>query len=123
MNGYSGNRWLVALLIVLAVAITAGVAYNIGVSQGVAQVGAQGTPPPPYAYGWHRPWGFGFFIPFAFIFFWAMVARVFWWRPWGYWYHYGPPPHMRDRFDEWHRQAHDRMSGAPDPGMRPDRQA
>ena len=113
MNGNRWNGWLVAAVAAVAVAIAAGVAYNVGLSQGLAQVGAPAGSLPPYAYGWHRPWGFGFLFPLLFIFFWVMVIRGFWWRPWGHWSYYGPPPHLRDRFDELHRQAHERMSGRP----------
>jgi hypothetical protein len=88
-------------------------------------------------YGWH-PWGFGFggfgfFVPFLFFaFFFLMLRRLVWgaqWRHHGYGYGYGrgcgdgggrgrggwghgrydlPPG-----FEDWHRRAHDRMSGDP----------
>ena len=51
-----------------------------------------------------------------FFLFW-MVFGGWWWRPWGHWsYYYGPPPHRRDRFEEWHRQAHERMGGSGEAG-------
>jgi len=47
-----------------------------------------------------------------FIFFWAFVARGLWWG-WGprrYWQR-GDGLDDRERFDEWHRRAHDQMKG------------
>ena len=68
------------------------VAYNIGVSHGLAQQmiaqGAQATPPYPYPYpypyGWYRPRGFGFGFPiFFFVLIWFVLIRsVFWGRRW-----------------------------------------
>jgi hypothetical protein len=125
MNQYPARyRWAIAL-IVIALTITAGVvAYNIGLSQGLAQVAEataqQGASPPPapsafpppyyYGYGWHRPWGGGFIFPMLFLF-WILlfaVARGGFWRH-GY---YGRPyfAPYEDRFDEMHRRAHDRMN-------------
>jgi hypothetical protein len=115
MNG-TRNGWLVAALAVIGVAIAAAVAYNVGLSQGLAQAGAAAGSAPPTAYGWHRPWGFGPLFPLLFIFFWIFVIRSLWWRPWGHWYYDGPPRPMRDRFDEWHRQAHERTGGAGEAG-------
>lgn len=121
MNEYRRNGWIVGLLVALIVAVAAGIAYNVGLSQGLAQVGPAAGSAPPYAYGWHRPWGFGFFPGLFFFIFVVMLIKGFWWRPWGPWgrwsyYHYGPPPHVRDRFDEWHRQAHERMGGSGEAG-------
>jgi len=121
MNEHRPSRWLVITLTIASVAIAAAMAYNIGVSQGMAQAGAAAGALPPYAFGWHRPWGFGLF-PLLFLFFWLVLIKNLLWRPWGrwpyYWPHYGPPfgppQHFRDRFDEWHRQAHERMGG-PEP--------
>jgi hypothetical protein len=112
MNQLSGRyRWALALL-VLALTVTAGgIAYNVGVSHGLAQVAtAAGTTTPlPYAYGWH-PWGFFPFFPLLFIVFWVVLFRSFWWgwgprRPW----HHSYGPYDRESFDEWHRRAHDQM--------------
>jgi hypothetical protein len=117
MTGYRWNGWLVAAVAAVAVAIAAGVAYNVGLSQGLAQVGAPAGSLPPYAYGWHRPWGFGFLFPLMFFAFWILLFRGWWWwRPWGPWSYYGPPPHARDRFEQWHRQAHERMGGSGEAG-------
>ena len=118
MDEYRGNRWLVVTLSIVTAAIIAAIAYSLGVSQGLAQVGtAAANVPPPYAYGWHRPWGFGFF-PILMLFFWFVLLKGLLWRrwggpwggPWGRWSYYGPPPHARDRFEEWHKQAHERMN-------------
>jgi hypothetical protein len=59
------------------------------------------------------------------LFFWYFILKSLLWRGWGWgwggpWgrgpYFYGPPPHFRDRFDEWHRQAHERMGRADEGG-------
>jgi hypothetical protein len=116
MNEHRWNRWLLVALTILIVAVSTGIAYNVGLSQGLAQAGAPAGAPPAYAYGWHRPWGLGPLFPLLFIFFWVFVIKSLWWRPWGHWgpwrygSYYGPPPPVHDRFDEWHRQAHERMA-------------
>ena len=116
-----GTRWLVlagALLLAAAVGFWA---FQAGVAQGIEQSGKiaaapSGTPGPypyPYPYyGWHRPWGFGFFFgPLFFIAFWLILIRGVFWRrrawyggPRGYGGGCGP----YGRFEEWHRQAHER---------------
>ena len=108
---HSGFRGAALLGILLLTAIAAVVAYNIGVSHGLAQqVAAQGAqlPPYPYPYGWYRPWGFGFPI-LLFVLIWLVVGRsLLWGRRWRHGYYaggYGVPP----AFEEWHRQAHDRL--------------
>jgi hypothetical protein len=121
MNDRTRSPWTIGLLVV-AVSVAAGlIAYNLGLSQRVAEAtiaaATTATPPnaPPtaypypyaYPYGWHRPWGFGFLFPFVFLFFWVFIARSFWWR--GGWYAGGPRLYQ-DRFDEMHRRAHDRMN-------------
>lgn len=118
MNGSRRYVWALALLAVLLAGAAAAVAYNVGLSQGLAQVAAPaaGTALPPYAYyGWHRPWGFGFFplFPLLFLVIWVLVFRGLFWRPWGPWYQ-GAGPYS-ERFDEWHRRAHDRMEGRTTP--------
>ncbi len=94
------KRWAVIVGALALAAIVAGIAYNIGVTQGIAQSGkviAAPGGPYPYYYGWH-PWGFGFFFfPLFFIAFWFLIARGIFWR--GGW-----------RLDESHRRAHERMS-------------
>jgi ABC-type Fe3+ transport system permease subunit len=122
---HSGFRGAAFLGILLLSAIAAVVAYNIGVSHGLAQqLAAQGAqlPPYPYPYGWYRPWGFGFGFPILFfVLIWLVAVRgLFWGRRWRHGYYaggYGVPP----AFEEWHRQAHDRLKEnrpADDPGSR-----
>ena len=112
------NKWAVAALVGL-VAIGVGVvAYNFGVSHGVAlnapvTAGTTpgGAPVIVYPYGWHRPWGFGFgfVFPFLFLAFWFFAARALFWRgPWRRWHDSGPYE-IPARFDEWHRRAHEQM--------------
>jgi len=100
------NRWATVLAAVIGTLIIGAVGYQFGVSHGLALGGLaeSGAVPPgvvPYAY--YRPWGFGFLFPFAFIAFWLLIARTFFWRrrPW-----------HRDRFEAWHRRAHEAMKDA-----------
>ena len=132
--------WRVTTVLLIGMLVAGGLAYNAGLSQGAAHVaqtvstGATGAPaaaPYPYADGWHRGWGFGF-VPFLlFFFFWTFLSRIFLWSgPWrhgwsGYGYGCGPYGWRRrvaaDAFDDWHRDAHDRMKEnrpADDPGGR-----
>jgi hypothetical protein len=109
--------------VVLAAAILAtlvGVlAYNAGVTHGLAQTGQAGGGPGafgPYGpYGWYRPGGFGFFFPFLFLGLWFLVLRaLFWGGPWGRYRCYGGGFHdLPPTFDEWHRRAHERMTKEP----------
>jgi hypothetical protein len=119
--------FVAAVLLAVAVGV---VSYNAGVSHGLvvsvpaqaqgAAPGAAVPVPPPYGpyygYGWYRPWGFGFFGPFLFIFVLFMLSRVFFWGAFHRrrWHHAGqydvPAP-----FEEWHRRAHERMSGQSGP--------
>jgi hypothetical protein len=125
MNGYKGRHgWTVVLAAVLLSAIAGIIAYNIGVSHGIALgAPAQGSAVPPYGYGWYRPWGLGFGFPaLLFIFLWVMLLRGLWWGG-PSWRHrcYGGPPSMRSAFEDWHRQAHGQMKESPsadDPGRR-----
>ena len=117
MNGYR----LAAFVGVLALLTFVGfMAYNAGVANGVAQSGKMpavvaGAPAAPYPYpypypyyGWH-PWGFGFFFPFIFILIVFSVLRAIFWRR--AWYGHGCGGYQ-SRFDEWHRQSHERMKEA-----------
>ena len=68
-------------------------------------------------YGWYRPWGFGLFGPFMLVVFWFLLFRIFFWggfhrRRW----HYPGVYEAPQAFEEWHRRAHDRMSGQPGAG-------
>ena len=111
MTEYRGrHRGAIVLAVVLLSALTGVVAYNIGLSHGLAQtVGAQAAAVPPYPYGWYRPWGFGFGFPFLFFaLIWFVVLRGLWWGGprWRHRYDagaYGVPP----AFEQWHRQAHE----------------
>ena len=116
-------RWTAALAAILFSVAIGVVSYNVGVSHGVA-IGAAAIAAAPAAgsapfgpYGWYRPWGFGFFGPFAFVLFWFLTFRLLFWgglhrRRW----HYGGPHDIPRSFEEWHRRAHEQMnSHAPSP--------
>jgi hypothetical protein len=114
MNGHF-SRWGVVVLAVL-VALGLGVAYQAGVSHGLAlQIPAGTAFPSAYYYGWYRPWGFGWFGPLFFLFIWFAVLRGIFWggrRRWYYSRWHDVPP----AFDDWHRRAHERMtSDRPSP--------
>jgi hypothetical protein len=129
MDRESGmRRWTIVVVAVVAAALLVIVAYQAGVSHGIALQpvpavspaapgAAQPAPPPPYpyyAYGYYRPWRFGLFGPLLTIFFLMFVLRAFfgglcgwgWRRRWRY---SGYPDDGPSRFDQWHRRAHDRM--------------
>lgn len=115
-------RWFVIIAGVLLVAAVGFWAYQAGVAHGVAQSGKIVAPPSgpypyPYPYyGWHRPWGFGFFfVPILFFIFFGVFARALFWRRAWYGGGYGPCG-PRGRFEEWHRQAHAREGEAPAAG-------
>jgi hypothetical protein len=112
-------RWAVlvgALLLACAVGFWS---YQAGMAHGIEQSGKLVAPPPgaypyPYPYyGWHRPWGFGFFFgPLFFLAFWLIFVRgLFWRRRYGYGGGCGPRGRF-DRLEEWHRQAHAREDEA-----------
>jgi len=73
------QRWAVIAAVLVLAAIVGGIAYNIGVSQGIAQSGkivaAPGGPYPYPYYGWH-PWGFGFFLFPLFFFAFSIHAEA-----------------------------------------------
>jgi hypothetical protein len=99
---------------VLLCVIAGMVAYNVGLTQGLARAGGE-PGAAAYAYGWHHPWGFGlpFFPGFLLIFLWFAVLRGLWW---GGRYRFGGGWHRRggfppEAFEEWHRQAHAREKG------------
>src|SRR4051794_26484337 len=105
------GRWL-AITAIVACAAVGFIAYDAGLARGAAEAGTAATATVPaypyYAWGWHRPWGFGFGFPLM-ILFWLVISRaLFWGGPWRRrWYYYGhdvPPA-----FDEMHRRAHERM--------------
>jgi hypothetical protein len=114
----SNIRWI-ALLGALLLATAVGFwAYQAGVAHGIEQSGkivvppagapAAGAYPYPYPYyGWHRPWGGFFFVPLFFFAFWLFIVRgLFWRRAWHGGYRGGCGYGPRNRFEEWHRQAH-----------------
>ena len=115
------QRWIALAGALLLAAMVGFMAYQSGVAHGIEQSGKivaspAGANPYPYPYpyyGWHRPWGFGFFfVPLFFFAFWFLVIRGLFWRRAWYGGCYGP----RGRFDEWHRQAHEREAAEPMPG-------
>jgi hypothetical protein len=120
------NRWVAIVATLVLVAVAGTVAYNAGIAHGIEQSGKLVAPaagpngyPYPYPYhGWHRPWGFGFFLfPLFFFGFWFVVVRGLFWRR-GYGYPRGGGGCGPDgRLDEWHRRAHERLNdplpGAP----------
>jgi hypothetical protein len=136
--------WPIVIVTLLGMLLVGVFAYNSGFSHGavqIAQTASQGTATPapyPYAWGWYRPWGFGLFPLLIFFFFWIFISRIFWWGgPWRrgwygcgygpygyghpYWYGRSRERDNPDAFDEWHREAHDRMKEkkpADDPGDR-----
>jgi hypothetical protein len=115
----SGRRFGVLLIMVLVALGSAALAYNLGLTRGFAEAsaaaGAAITPPPYYGYYYGpRPWGFGLFGPFLLLAFWFVVLRGLLWR--GSWHRGGRgggPRGGESRFDEWHRQSHERMSNDP----------
>lgn len=78
-------RWTIVIGALLLAAAVGVVAYNAGISQGIAQGIEQSgkviAAPPgavPYYYVGHRPWGFGFFfVPLFFVAFWLLAFRGF----------------------------------------------
>lgn len=114
------HRWAVIAGALVFAAIVGALAWNAGVSHGIAEsgkfVGAPGTPY-PYPYYAHRPWGFGFFfVPLFFIAFWLLVVRGLFWHRRGYaGYACG------SRLDDWHARAHERMGNGERKEDDPDR--
>ena len=130
MDGEFGmKRWAVVAIALIAAVAIGTIAYQVGVSQGIALQppvaaappvpgGAQAVPAPYpyYPYRYYGPWrsgAFGFFGPLLSVFFFVFLLRVIfgglcgwgWRRRWGYYdLDYGP-----SRFDDWHRRAHERM--------------
>jgi hypothetical protein len=121
------TRWSVIVGALLLAAMVGFGAYQAGVAHGIEQSGKIIVPPAgpypypyPYPYyGWHRPWGFGFFFgPVFFIVFWLVVVRSLFWRRRA-WYGGGCGPY--GRFDEWHRQAHAREADSSTAGAASER--
>ena len=118
----NGNRWLILLGALLFAAAVGFWAFQAGTAHGIEQSGKIVVAPPPTAapgaypypypypyYGWHRPWGGGFFFgPIFFIAFWLILIRGIFWRRRAWYGGYGPGCGPYGRFEEWHRQAHER---------------
>ena len=109
-----------ALFGVLVAVVVGVVAYNAGVSHGLAQqMVAAGPGPYPYGYPGPHPWGFGFgfFFPLLFGF---LLLRLIFWGGHGHRWHRGPgycgagPYDVPPAFEEWHRRAHERGPKGPD---------
>ena len=108
MSGF--GRFAVALLAVLALAALGGLAYQAGLSAGVAQAAAGGTTAlPAYGYGWH-PWGFGFLQFFGFMFFGFLIFGLLRFAIWGGrggWHGHHDGGYGRERWAERAREVHD----------------
>ncbi len=121
MHDRSPFRALVVLLLALAGAAAIGLAaYNAGVQHGFVEASRSVALPPegtPHVHAWPGPWHGGYFPVFPLIVAFLLVLfvlRGFAWRGGrgcGPRRFDGVPP----AFDEWHRRAHDRMTGAPPP--------
>jgi hypothetical protein len=108
------SRWAPALFALFFAAIVGIWAYDLGLSQGLAD-----RLPPPAAYPWayYRPWGLGPIFPLFFLVFWFAALRFAfrggpWRRGWGGYYGgrlNGVPP----MFEEWHRRAHEQERSTP----------
>jgi len=114
-------RFMVGLLLVLAMVGIGYYAYSAGVAHGIAEsahASAAGAP----LMGWPR-WGYGYgfgFFPFFPVFFfvllWIVLLRGLFWRGrhWGGGgcgrrFGDGVPP----QFEEWHRRAHGQGGSQP----------
>jgi len=115
MNGRFA--WRALLLALIAATVVGVLSYNAGVSHGLALAPATAAAPPagtvPYVFV--RPWGWGFgwgFGPFFFLAVWFLMFAVFRGLFWGGMYRRGwyGPGWGGQRFDEWHRRAHEEMN-------------
>ena len=124
------KRWAAIVMLALMALtglVVGSVAYNAGVSHGLAigasapdiEAGARGAVHSYgyHGYGWH-PFGFGFLGPVLFLFFWFFVVRMLFWRwggPWRgarYWHRGCGPRGFRgrgrwDRYDRYDRYDRD----------------
>ena len=128
------------VMTLLVIGVVGFFAYQVGLSDGVAQhlpaaSGGQATVGGPYPYyyyggfGLHFGWIFGFlfFLFLVFVFFrivafglfggwrrggWGMYGRG---HGWGGMYGGGIPPALDERMKEWHRQAHGEAPSTPPP--------
>jgi hypothetical protein len=112
--------WLGGVIAVGLMLMVGLLAYNIGVSHGLAQsaavaAGGQGVPPfAPWRHGlWGPGFGVGFIFPLLFLFFWvAILKRLFWGGGWHHYRRYGGVP---PAFEEWHRRMHAQPGGPNGP--------
>lgn len=114
------NRWLVIAFLAGGLLIGAA-AYSVGLSQGathaaaVAGGNADAIDASWGVYHRHGWWGFPF-GPILAIFFWVWLVRAMFWGfrgPWGWrrrWRYYDDYDGGPRGWDEWHRQAHQRMA-------------
>ncbi|MBI4769256.1 MAG: hypothetical protein HY784_02300 [Chloroflexi bacterium] len=135
MNGRTIFKVVLAVMVIVAAAGLAGLAFNAGVARGLAESGklpaitaAPGAVPYPF-YGpffFHRPFGFGllgliFPLLFLFLLF-GLLRRAFWhgprWHgplggPWMHGWHAKPgesaewEEHVPPMVAEWHRKMHE----------------
>ncbi len=122
MNGRIVFGVLLALLLMAGALGVGAYAYNLGVTQGMAESGklvvpATGVVPYPYFYGpfgaYPFGWGLGLLsclIPlFIFAVFFGVMRLVFWRTHWGGMHHRkwegGVPPMA----EEWHRKMHEQQ--------------
>lgn len=76
------DKWAALVAAVLMATVVGIVAYNAGVSQGLAinvPAAAAGGVPGPYYYGCHRPWGFWGFPRLLLIVFAFLAFRLLFW--------------------------------------------
>jgi len=143
MNRHGVFRFVLLLILVGAVIGIGALAFNAGVTQGIA-VGAQASagdsaqlPYPTYLLPYGRPWiglgGFGCFgvlmVLFLLFLIFGAVRAMFWRGPWGghpmHHAMWGAPPgggtgerarSVPPVFDEWHRRAHASSNDEPAKG-------
>jgi hypothetical protein len=134
MSGGSIARLFAALALIAVLAFIVVGVFNAGVTAGLAQTGsaavASGAPvvyyPGPYV---GHPWGYGGGFGFFGIFFgilgifliFGLIRAAFGYGRWGrggrdWSSHHGPGGYggPSQRFDEWHRQAHEPGSESKD---------
>jgi hypothetical protein len=105
-------KWAVAIATILVATTVGFIAYNLGVSHGMAiNLPADTAVAMPHFVGF-RP--FGFFFPFFFVFLFFFAMRLIFWgafhrRGWYYSRAWEGAPNL----DEWHRRAHEKMSSQP----------
>ena len=101
---FGPSRWLPWVVAIVAAVIAATVAYNAGLTQGLAGRAGDVTV--------YRSHGFGpLWLLFGLFWFFA-IFRGCWWGGPRYWRYHRAYHHWADDvppdFDEWHRRAHER---------------